>query len=47
MHMQCFHPDNMSDAEKLKTKPSKDREEFKMSESDRGYVRVQGKDFSC
>ena len=42
--MQYFHPDNMSSAEKLKIELSKVREEFKMSESDCGSARVQGKE---
>ena len=44
MGMQYFHPDNMSSAEKLKIELSKVREEFKMSESDCGSARVQGKE---
>ncbi|XP_071723272.1 uncharacterized protein [Rutidosis leptorrhynchoides] len=36
-----FHPDNMSSAEKMKLRLQKDREEFKMSESDCGSARVQ------
>lgn len=38
-----FHPDNMSSAEKIKIELTKVREEFKMSESDCGSARVQGK----
>lgn len=38
-----FHPDNMSSAEKMKIELTKVREEFKMSESDCGSARVQGK----
>lgn len=44
--MQYFHPDNMSLAEKMKIELSKVREEFKMSESDCGSSRVQGKGVS-
>ncbi|XP_042448513.1 formin-like protein 1 [Zingiber officinale] len=36
-----FHPDNMSSAEKMKLELKGVREEFKMSESDCGSVRVQ------
>ena len=43
MYMQYFHPDNMSSAEKLKVELKKVRDEFKMSESDCGSARVQGK----
>jgi hypothetical protein len=41
--MQYFHPDNMSSAEKLKIELAKVRDEFKMSDSDCGSARVQGK----
>lgn len=41
--LQYFHPDNMSSAEKLKLELKKVRDEFKMSESDCGSARVQGK----
>lgn len=41
--MQFFHPDNMSSLEKMKIELAKVREEFKMSESDCGSARVQGK----
>lgn len=41
--LQYFHPDNMSSAEKLKMELKKVRDEFKMSESDCGSARVQGK----
>lgn len=41
--MQYFHPDNMSSEEKNKIELAKVREEFKMSESDCGSARVQGK----
>lgn len=44
--MQYFHPDNMSSAEKLKIELAKVRDEFKMSESDCGSARVQGKGVS-
>ncbi|KAG6383571.1 hypothetical protein SASPL_156659 [Salvia splendens] len=40
---QYFHPDNMSSAEKLKLEIEKVKDEFKMSESDCGSARVQGK----
>ena len=40
--MQYNHPDNMSAAEKMKIELAKVREEFKMSESDCGSIRVQG-----
>lgn len=43
--VQYFHPDNMSSADKLKIELAKVREEFKMSESDCGSARVQGKSF--
>ncbi|KAG8379750.1 hypothetical protein BUALT_Bualt07G0121800 [Buddleja alternifolia] len=42
---EYFHPDNMSSAEKLKLELKKVRDEFKMSESDCGSARVQGKWF--
>lgn len=41
--MQYLHPDNMSSEEKLKIELAKVRDEFKMSESDCGSARVQGK----
>ena len=41
--MQYFHPDNMSSAEKMKIELAKVRDEFKMSDSDCGSARVQGK----
>ena len=41
--MQYFHLDNMSSAEKLKIELVKVRDEFRMSDSDYGSGRVQGK----
>lgn len=41
--LQYFHPDNMSSAEKLKLELKRVRDEFKMSESDCGSARLQGK----
>lgn len=41
--LQYLHPDNMSSEEKMKLELKRVREEFKMSESDCGSVRVQGK----
>ncbi|CAK9169745.1 unnamed protein product [Ilex paraguariensis] len=38
-----FHPDNMSSSEKMKLELKKVRDELKMSESDCGSFRVQGK----
>ena len=38
-----FHTDNLSSAEKMKIELTKVREDFKMSESDCGSARVQGK----
>lgn len=38
-----FHSDNLSSAEKMKIELTKVREDFKMSESDCGSARVQGK----
>lgn len=43
LFLQYFHPDNMSSAEKLALELKKVRDEFKMSESDCGSARVQGK----
>ena len=43
MYVQYFHPDNMTSAEKMKLELKKVRDEFKMSESDCGSARVQGK----
>ena len=45
LFLQYFHPDNMSSSEKLKLELQKVRDEFKMSESDCGSSRVQGKQF--
>lgn len=42
-HVQYFHPDNMSSAEKLKLELKQVRDEFKISETDCGSTRVQSK----